>query len=929
MASKVHHISNPELRAVFQSYQVGIWDFNSEEERIIRLVAKALDKSEALDLKEDDWEVFRSLRVKTTGSSYLTQTFEETIGIPARVVKPTVGEVLYQPSTLLFLLSPWHGASREEISKDIQSLRADEKKLLLEALAFFSVTDRAMVLDRKKGIVLYSMTKRLQDISKGRKSKSEAPEEALIVSQNFFQDLYAELRGIPISKDQIKANATIDIYLKNASETLPRVKNIIDLSTNWDEEGKWIGDEEDLKVIDQILGTENLTRQEIQKLYEQQVTMESAQHGLTFPGPAKLPGSLRKELLTKGEERVHQEILHGLGKLMEAWDRLKTRGQPDLIAEDVFYNQLQVEKVKVIALTNYYKPHVRDPHFSLLYAKALIDLDRVLRLEEEFLSFPEGLRKKRGELAFVLGHFLERARILGVEKAAILQSQFLRETKNWNDQERNEVYYKKALEHLNLEDVEAQIEAAAVHTLAWRHRVEGATEEKALQLLRPLGRRGGEVLSQLFQAGSAEAGEEILKLLEQKLTREYAQKYYLQRLLSAIAAFFSFGYVNLEKLKEGSFFDPQPHQLSKREVDFLITATVAGIPSAQEVLDRALEKRLGPKYRLIQADKFLQSLELPYAEPYLPVNRRDAYRYFEDAGNYHLQRQKLGIEPPQGFINLLGNYLEKLDPESHPYDILFFLHLKLLRSRPPSSYSEDLEEVSQMDDEKSPEDEMQLTVLPSTRKEEDKDKVHLILDLGGHQLGVVALPQHLGPIRQMMSFANPSPNARFSSQPQDFLNLLSVIHRTFPSLNQLLRREPMGFTVSRNFLSVSGASKKELSVSKRVHEAMNNATRGEQVQEFLRQCYEELPNGTGVVLTTLGAMVAITAYILSRGAAAGDGGAQELIKALTLPQMETAVVAAQNGGGVALARLVLKYGPQVVMMGLSVMSKKNLILPRL
>jgi serine/threonine protein kinase len=175
--SSIHRVSPGELKNFYKAIEKIPHKISPEELRIVNAVKEAFLHKRSVQFSPSDFQIFRALRIKILGKNS--------------------GEVLYHPSTFLYLLSPWSNAPTDQVIREFHALTKDQQKILLRAIAHFTVNDHSMILTKKEGELLYPLTLRLQELSRSRAGKTVP--NAQPFAHGLFQLLYPELRGISTS----------------------------------------------------------------------------------------------------------------------------------------------------------------------------------------------------------------------------------------------------------------------------------------------------------------------------------------------------------------------------------------------------------------------------------------------------------------------------------------------------------------------------------------------------------------------------------------------------------------------------------------------------------------------------------------------------------------------------------------------------------
>ncbi len=416
------------------------------------------------------------------------------------------------------------------------------------------------------------------------------------------------------------------------------------------------------------------------------------------------PSTAKKREMRSGEKRIGGEVKNDVRQLSKAGADLKLRlgksvfGVTDTsLNNDIarYFASSRITVAKAEALVALYSPYMmQDPDIALLGAKAMADLAYALALEgdaralmqtAEFESPLLGktrasdVREQSRNLYKEAEILAEWAHRKGQPKAGILLSKLIRINAASLTPEQKAAVYKKAQDALQeacfKKDQEALIENAKLHTAMW---LNGDAEEKdALTILEPLGKKGADALREHFEAGSADAGARLANIILTKSKPETFKERF-ERFYQAVVDLFSSG--NTVLAGEEPFLSKDPHRLSSAETDFLIKEALINSRSPERVSAAILQKHLGPKVPLNQA-RGLLNLTGEKIDPYMVVNRQEAYRHILSAGT-SLLSPAASDKAKESFVNeTLAPYLKKIDQESYAFEVLSGLLVDLGGSR--------------------------------------------------------------------------------------------------------------------------------------------------------------------------------------------------------------------------------------------------------
>ena len=662
MASNIgkYSVSPAELRMFMDHVDSNKLTSDLDQE-ITQIADEALVNQEFATFTETQFNEFKKIEKEVLGDFVLTETFRQQMGIEPKGTTTPAKERHFDQVSMTNLLGVWMEKSPEDVAKQFLKMEPFEQKVFLEALSHFCKTTD--FLRASKGgltsheiIILHSMSEKvaLSNVPFPTEKGPISPE-----TYRLFKQLYPLYKGVRPTDDEMTQSFEANTYLSTSREAARLEQTYApDLST-----------------------------------------VKSAP-----------PSIAKKRTMKSGEKRIGGEVKNDVRQLSKANADLKVRigkrgfegfdKKDTSLKSDVarYAASCSVTVAKAEALVALYSPYVmQDPDIALLGAKAMADLAHVLALEGDARAFLEETRQqpllgqaKADELREQSRNLFKEAEILaewahlkGQPKAGILLSKLIRINADSLTKDEKTKVYGKAQDALNeacfKKDQEALIENARLHTAMWLNGDTNVKEEDALIILVPLGKKGADALREHFEAGSAEAGARLADIILTKSnSKTFKEKF--ESFYQSVVDLFSSG--NVVLAGEEPFLSKDPHRLSSAETDFLIKEALINSRSTGIVSAAIKQEGLGPKVPLNQARQFLIPLvargeKMDDQNPYMVVNRREAYSYLESAAKALLSSTVTSNDKQVFATNILRPYLEKLETDSYAYFVLDALLIRL------------------------------------------------------------------------------------------------------------------------------------------------------------------------------------------------------------------------------------------------------------
>jgi|GEM_PF-2383581 len=564
-----------------------------------------------VDWTDKTWAEYKKIEQNALGDYGVVETFKKQMGLELEGTKTKTGHIQFDLERYRTLFSYWTSLSGDKAQKDFLKLKRYEQKLLIKAFEHFSQTNDPMREGSPKGLNAHE----------------------LIILHSLVKSPYYPLKWKEIESDSFKLfQSFYGLYKKGVVEE-PNI-NVKTTITDW------------RKALPLDLSH-------------------------PFEDSIKSISPLKKRELYQKGEKIAGELKNEFIRLRNSYNDLRIRSlhqDPHDITLDADNRRYQaacrVAIAKGEALVDLYLPYLNDKDMTFLCAKAVADLSQLYVLGDrnnlENLSLMDAV------------NLADRADQMGHPTAAILLSKLL----HLQEGILSEKSYERAkakLEKFPSSHLEAQLESARLATAAWRAGIKEHgkdLESKALDILRPLGRLGADGLRELFEAGSTAAANDLILLMSKDRFKPLSIAERIQRFIQQIVNLFSFGPATL--FGEEAFLSKDPKRLSQAEIDFLIKAALwekMEVNGAKEFVENAIKAGLEPKIPLQQADAFLRNLTRRQ-NPYMVVNKREAYRYFQFATEIALN-SPLVIEWKEEFVlTSLDPYLKHVDKDTFAYELL-------------------------------------------------------------------------------------------------------------------------------------------------------------------------------------------------------------------------------------------------------------------
>ena len=618
-----YRVSPAELQVFVDHAQNSL----SKKNPIVTIAEAALKNNVPAEFSKSDWDVYKRLERNFLGPHADIETFQHLIGDePPRLLRPT-----RQFDLIAFknLMAPWANQRPKDLEKNFKVLEPYEQKLLLKAFAHFSETKEPMQegsqgVSEKDVMILLMLIAKVKRLS----GSGPYPTDVKYTAFYLFRHFYGLYKGAALTDKENELATKTDLFLTDCRDAKRKVPD---------------------QRLDEV--------------------------SLTYP-QGGTPSFLRKkEVFKVGETRIAKEIENDFRHLSHALSNLKARfdRRDPTVGKDLirYFEKCKMVQAKSQTLVELYKPYLEDKDLTFLCSKALAGLSELRALEADVLYMmdqvgavsrfggienPLQVRESASDYLSDAFNLASRAHFLGQPKACVLVSKLMRLQSGPNLTREDLDFAQKAFEtSMPSLDPEVLEEYGKLKTEAWLYGVQETKEDDLIELAQSLRGGGADLLREHFEAGSAKAGVALIEELEKKLKPEAVRDKF-DRFIASIYSLFSYGSASI--LGQEPFLSNDRHRFSQGEIDFLIKAGLFNIKGSVELLEKAIKKGFGPKVPLEQALSFLKNLDKEQ-DPFMVVNGREAYRYFEFAAQTVLTSKTLH-ETQRAFAHIrLVPYLEK------------------------------------------------------------------------------------------------------------------------------------------------------------------------------------------------------------------------------------------------------------------------------